>query len=148
MIEIDEFNESDFQDLLRLLIAYAREIGEGPLSDDGKKRLFGAVKDGRITFFVARDTDTSKLIGMCSLSSAFSTFNDARTMGILEDLYVVPEKRKTGIASMLCSCLLNEAATLDFSSVIVSCSDKDMAMYRHLGFSDAIGHTLSAVIPA
>ncbi len=42
-------------------------------------------------------------------------------MGVFEDFYVIPEKRKQGIAAMLVEYAFGEAKKRNCSSVIVGC---------------------------
>lgn len=143
MVVIREYEEADFESLVLLLNAYKREIGEVQLTEDDQNRIRQAIREGRIIFFVAVER---RMIGMCSLSLAFSTFGGGRPCGVFEDFYIVPESRKTGIASRLTEYLFREARKRSCSSVIVGCSPSDVPMYRHLGFTTAIGQMLSKLI--
>lgn len=144
MIKIRELEQGHFERLLPLLNAYMQEIGEAPLDKDGADRIREAIRNGRISFFVAQERGTP--VGMCSLSTAFSTFAGGREMGVFEDFYIIPEKRKQGIAMMLAEYVFGEAKKRDCSSVIVGCCRADVPMYRHLGFTLNLGHMLSRVI--
>jgi GNAT superfamily N-acetyltransferase len=144
MIEIREWEAGRLERLWPLLNAYMREINEAPLDADGVNRIREAIRSGRISFFVAQDSGTP--VGMCSLSTAFSTFAGGKEMGVFEDFYVIPERRKQGIAGMLAEHVFGEAKKRDCSSVIVGCCRADVPMYRHLGFSLHLGHMLSRVI--
>ena len=143
-IKIRELEAGRFERILPLLNAYRREIGEKPLDKDGANRIREAIGNGRISFFVAEETGTP--VGTCSLSTAFSTFAGGREMGVFEDFYVIPEKRKQGIAGMLAESVFGEATRRDCSSVIVGCCKADVPMYQHLGFTLILGHMLSRVI--
>jgi GNAT superfamily N-acetyltransferase len=144
MIKIRELEEGRFERILPLLNAYKQEIGEAPLDKDGANRIREAIRNGRISFFVAQERGTP--VGMCSLSTAFSTFAGGRDMGVFEDFYVLPEKRKQGIAGMLAEYVFGEAKKRNCSSVIVGCCRTDVPMYEHLGFTLNLGHMLSRVI--
>jgi len=144
LIEIRELETGHFERILPLLDAYKQEIGEAPQDQDGTNRIREAIRDGRISFFVAQEGDTP--VGMCSLSTAFSTFAGGKDMGVFEDFYVIPEKRKQGIAVMLAEYVFGEAKKRNCSSVIVGCCKTDVPMYQHLGFTLILGHMLSRVI--
>jgi GNAT superfamily N-acetyltransferase len=144
VIKICELEAGRFERILPLLNAYMREIGEAPLDKDGANRIREAIRSGRISFFVAEEKGTP--VGMCSLSTAFSTFAGGREMGVFEDFYVIPERRKQGIAGMLTEYVFGEAKKRSCSSVIVGCCRTDVPMYQHLGFSLNLGHMLSRVI--
>jgi GNAT superfamily N-acetyltransferase len=143
-IQIRELEAGRFERIRPLMEAYLHEIGEAPLDEDGAVRIREAIGKGRISFFVAQERGTP--VGMCSLSTAFSTFAGGKEMGVFEDFYVVPGKRKQGIATMLAQHAFAEAKERDCSSVIVGCCRADVPMYRHLGFTLHLGHMLSRVI--
>ena len=144
MIEIRELEPGHFERILPLLNAFKQEIGEAPQDLDGTNRIREAIRNGRISFFVAHEGETP--VGICSLSTAFSTFAGGREMGVFEDFYVIPEKRKQGIAVMLAEHVFGEAKKRNCSSVIVGCCKTDVPMYQHLGFTLNLGHMLSRVI--
>jgi GNAT superfamily N-acetyltransferase len=143
MVRVRKAREEDFEGLFVLLNAYLMEIGEEGLSGDDERRLRTAVEEGRITFFVAEE---GELLGTCSLTTAFSTFGGGREYAILEDFYVVPDRRGSGIAAKLTRHVFDEATARGMSSVVVGCAECDVAMYRHLGFSLEIGRMLSRVL--
>ena len=120
MIEIRELEPGHFERILPLLNAYKQEIGEAPQDKDGANRIREAIRNGRISFFVAQEGETP--VGMCSLSTAFSTFAGGKDMGVFEDFYVIPEKRKQGIAMMLANMCLGKQRkeTAPLSSLAVA----------------------------
>ena len=141
MIQISELEKGHLERLLPLLEAYIREIGEGSLAEGSAGRIGEAIDNGKISFFVAEEDEN--LVGMCSLSIAFSTYSGGRPWGIFEDFYIVPERRKEGIASQLVTHVFREAAKKDCSSVTVGCCKGDVPMYEHLGFNVKLGYMLS-----
>jgi GNAT superfamily N-acetyltransferase len=141
MIQIHELERSHLEHLLPLLEAYIREIGEGSLAEGSAGRIGEAIDNGKISFFVAEEDGA--LVGMCSLSIAFSTYGGGRPWGIFEDFYIAPERRQEGIASKLVTYVFREAAKRGCSSVTVGSSKGDVPMYRHLGFNVHLGHMLS-----
>ena len=66
-----------WEQLLKLINGFKRDIGEEPLTEEGQQRLRQAMKDGRITFFLALCGDHA--VGMCSTAtpaySRISTWN-------------------------------------------------------------------------
>lgn len=141
MVEIHELEADHIEHLLPLLNAYIREIGEGTLAEGSAGRIGEAIDNGKISFFIAEEDEM--LIGMCSLSIAFSTYAGGRPWGVFEDFYVVPERRKEGIASKLVTHVFREAEERGCSSVIVGCCKGDVPMYQHLGFDIKLGYMLA-----
>lgn len=141
VVEIYELESSRLERLMPLLEAYIREIGEGTLVEGNAERIGEAMDNGKISFFVAEEDEM--LVGMCSLSIAFSTYRGGRPWGVFEDFYIAPEKRKEGIASKLVAHTFREAAKRDCSSVIVGCCKGDVPMYQHLGFDIRLGYMLA-----
>ena len=127
----------DFPALVPLQIAYKREIGEDAPSDDDLSRLRDAIDRGDILFFACRDSE--KLVGCCSVSPTFSTFNYARG-GVFEDFYIIPEYRHKGIARELVRFAF---AGSGVASLTVGCADCDVGMYQALGFSIPLGNMLA-----
>lgn len=127
-----------------LLDGFLSEIGESPLDAPARDRIAAAIVDGRIAFFGARVD--GELVGICSLTTAYSTFAGGAPMGILEDVYVVPERRRTGVARALVERVFEEARRLDCASVVVGCAESDVPLYRELGFALRLGAMLSNVL--
>lgn len=123
--------------LIPLQIAYKREIGENAPSDEDFMRLGDAIGRGEIIFFACRDGE--KLVGCCSVSPTFSTFNYARS-GVFEDFFILPEYRHKGIARRLVRFAFAESGV---SSLTVSCADCDVGTYTALGFSTSLGNMLA-----
>ena len=133
--------DDDWQ-LLKLENGFKREIGEDALTEEKQKILQQAVKDGKITFFVARRG--YRMVGMCSVARCFSTFTCADT-GIFEDFYIEPVFRKKGIARMLANAAQTWCREKGISSLTVSCAPCDAEMYRALGFDTVLGTTVAHV---
>lgn len=123
--------------LVPLQTAYKREIGEDAPSDEDLARLRDAIARGDILFFACRDSD--KLVGCCSVSPTFSTFNYARG-GVFEDFFILPEYRRKGIARQLVQFAFAESGV---ASLTVGCADCDVGMYNALGFSIPLGNMLA-----
>ena len=62
---------------------------------------------------------------------------------MFEDFYVVPERRKQGIAALLTRYAFEDAKKRGCSSVIVGSSRGDVPMYEHLGFTVRLGYMLA-----
>ena len=133
-MEYVRITESDLDALKPLQVAYKREIGEEPPSDEDFERLRGAIAAQQILFCGCRDGD--RLIACCSVSPGFSTF-DYRRSGVFEDFYIVPEHRHQGIAGKLVRYAYEQSGV---SSMTVGCADCDADMYRALGFGIRLGN--------
>ena len=110
------------------------------MTEEGRKRLSQAVKDGKITFFVAKRGYRS--VGMCSVAECFSTFACGST-GVFEDFYVEPVFRKKGIARKLAQAAQDWCGKKGIASLTVCCAPCDESMYRALGFDVHLGTTFA-----
>ena len=125
------------EELWKLQRLYKAEIGEDEPGEAEKERLIKAIEAGSILFFGAFDREP--LIGCCSVTVGFSTFN-YMPCGVFEDFYIRPEYRHKGIARRLVQFARRESGV---SSLTVGCADCDVQMYRSLGFSVLIGNLLA-----
>lgn len=128
-----------FDALCPLLNAYKAEIGEEPLTEAQKNALYAAIADGRIQFYGAKDGEA--LVGMCSVSFVFSTWQCAPG-GIFEDFYILPAYRGKGTARALTGYLFAECEKAGVRSLWVGAADSLKAMYEALGFEVPLGNLL------
>lgn len=134
--------EDDWQ-LWKIENGYLAEIGETPLDGRTQAQLLQAIQDGRIVFFAAyRKT---RMVGMCSVSRVFSTFNCA-DVGIFEDFFIEPVFRKQGVARQLASAAQKYCKANHLASLAVTCAPCDEEVYRALGFTEKLGMTLTHLI--
>jgi len=129
--------DSQMDALWELHKKYKVEIGEDEPDLAGKDRLAEAIKAHRIFFFGAFDDEA--LVGCCSVTVGFSTFNYLPS-GVFEDFYICPEYRHKGIAHQLVQFARLESGV---SSLTVGCADCDVQMYKALGFSIPLGNLLA-----
>jgi GNAT superfamily N-acetyltransferase len=129
--------DSQMDALWELHKKYKVEIGEDEPDLAGKDRLAEAIKAHRIFFFGAFDDEA--LVGCCSVTVGFSTFNYLPS-GVFEDFYICPEYRHKGIAHQLVQFARLESGV---SSLTVGCADCDVQMYKALGFSIPLGTLLA-----
>ena len=137
MMDYRRISASRMEMLWELQKLYKQEIGEEEPGEAEKERLIQAIEAGSILFFGAFDHHA--LIGCCSVTVGFSTFN-YRASGVLEDFYILPEYRHKGIARQLVQFARQESGV---SSLTVGCADCDIPMYKSLGFSIPIGNLLA-----
>ena len=131
-IEVSQMNQ-----LWELQKAYKAEIGEDEPGELERVRLTDAIQRDQIAFFGAWDKDA--LIGCCSITVGFSTFDYALS-GVFEDFYICPEYRHKGIARELVRFACQESG---IGSLTVGCADCDVQMYQSLGFSIPLGNLLA-----
>lgn len=130
---------TDWQ-LGKLENGYRQDIGEEPLTEEQQERLTQAVREGRITFLVARRD--GRAVGMCSVAEIFSTFA-CGPVGQLEDFYVEPVFRRRGVARQLVQAAQALCRERSIASLTVCCAPCDEAMHRALGFTAPLGRTLA-----
>ena len=128
---------TQIDDLWQLQLAYKMEIGEDTPSLEARDRLSFAMDTGKIEFYGA--WDENKLVGCCSISKGFSTFNYGIS-GVFEDFYIAPENRRKGIARKLVKFAFEESGV---ESLTVGCADCDLDMYGALGFTIRLGNLLA-----
>ena len=115
---------------------FLAEIGEGPATEEKQELLGRAIRDGKITFFVAKCG--CRAVGMCSVAKCFSTFACTDT-GVFDDFYVEPAFRRKGIARMLAQAAQKWSSDNALASLTVTCSPCDEGMYQALGFDTRLG---------
>ena len=128
--------------LLKLENDFKVCIGEEPLTEEKQRLLQRAIKEGRITFFVA--VQGGRAVGMCSVAKCYSTFSCADT-GVYEDFYIEPAFRGKGIARKLAEAAQTWCRDNGISSLTVCCAPCDEKMYRALGFDAPLGMTLAHI---
>ena len=116
---------------------YKAEIGEDMPDEAGKERLRKAIENGSIHFYGVWDEQL--LIGCCSITVGFSTFNYLPS-GIFEDFFILPEYRHKGIARQLVHFARQQSGV---ATLMVGCADCDVPMYKSLGFAVELGHLLA-----
>ena len=139
---VEVLEDPDDWQLRKLENGFKREIGEDVLTSSQQKRLQQAVKEGRITFFIAKRG--YRAVGMCSVAAYYSTFSCANT-GVYEDFYIEPAFRGKGIARKLAEATQRWCQEHGIASLTVCCAPCDEAMYRALGFDTDLGKTLAHI---
>ncbi len=142
-ISVEILTHPDDWQLKKLENGFLIEIGEEPLDEEKKQRLEAAVRDGKITFFVAKRG--YRAVGMCSVARYWSTFSCGDT-AVFEDFYIEPAFRGNGIARMLSKAAQNWCAEKGIASLTVCCAPCDEQMYRSLGFDTQLGTSLAHLI--
>ena len=130
----------DDRQLKKLENGFLREIGEAPSTEEKQKQLAHAIRDGKITFFVAKRG--YRAVGMCSVSRCFSTFT-CTDVGIFDDFYIEPAFRKKGVARKLAQAAQKWSRENALASLTVTCAPCDEEMYQALGFDTHLGRTFA-----
>ena len=124
--------------LKKLENGFLQEIGESPMTEQNQEQLKQAIRDGKITFFVAKRG--YRAVGMCSVAKCFSTFSCADT-GVFDDFYIEPVFRGKGIARKLARAARIWCKAKSLASLTVTCAPCDKKMYQSLGFDTRLGGT-------
>lgn len=141
-ITVELLSDSEDWQLKKLENGYRSEIGEDMLTEEEQEQLSRGIRDGKITFFLAKRG--CRAVGMCSVATSFSTFA-CTDVGTLEDFYVEPVFRGQGIAQMLIQAARQWCVEKRIASLSVTCAPCDEAMYRSLGFDLRLGSTYASI---
>ena len=126
--------------LKKLENGFLREIGEPAATEEKQARLVQAIREGKITFFLAKRG--YRAVGMCSVARVFSTFT-CSDVGVFDDFYIEPAFRKKGVARMLVRAAQAWCKEQGVAGMTVGCAPCDREMYRALGFDAELGHMLA-----
>lgn len=126
--------------LRKLENGFLKEIGEQALTQEKQERLEQAVRDGRLTFFLAKRG--YRAVGMCSVATHFSTFA-CSDVGVFDDFYIEPVFRKRGIARKLARTAQEWCRENGLAGLSVCCAACDEGMYQALGFETCLGTTFT-----
>ena len=129
--------------LKKLENGFLKEIGESPATEEKQEQLAQAIRDGKITFFVAKRG--YRAVGMCSVVKCFSTFACTDT-GVFDDFYIEPVFRKNGIARKLAKAAQNWSKENGLASLTVTSALCDEGMYQALGFETRLGATFAHIM--
>ena len=139
---VERLEDPDDFHLWKLENGFLRSIGEDTLTEEKQERLKQAVKEGNITFFMAKRG--YRAVGMCSICTHYSTFGCA-DVGVFDDFYIEPAFRHKGIARLLATAVQSWCRDRGIASVSVCCAPCDEPMYRALGFDTHLGMTLAHI---
>lgn len=139
-ITVEILSDPEDWQFQKLENGFLREIGEPSLTEERRELLQQAVRDRKITFFVAKRG--YRAVGMCSVAKYFSTFACTDT-GVFEDFYIEPAFRRKGIARKLAEAAQRMVQQEGIASLTVCCAPCDEEMYRALGFDTRLGTTFA-----
>lgn len=139
-ITVEILSDPEDWQLKKLENGFLKEIGEQMLTEEKQEKLQQAIRDGRITFFMAKRG--YRAVGMCSVAKCFSTFACSDT-GVFDDFYIEPAFRRKGAARKLAQAAQQWCSDNTVSSLTVCCSPCDEGMYRALGFDVRLGSTFA-----
>lgn len=110
MVEIFEAGERDVAELMPLMRGYCEFYGTNP-SDAGLEEMAGALIGGEGAIFAAR-ADGEPIAGFATCVTKWSMLRGAR-VAILDDLFVEPSARGSGVADRLIEACAEWARTRD-----------------------------------
>lgn len=142
-ITVEVLADPEDWQLKKLENGFLKEIGENLATEEKQKQLAQAIRDRKITFFMAKRG--YRAVGMCSVARCFSTFACSDT-GVFDDFYLEPVFRRKGIARKLVQTAQNWCKENGFASLTVCCAPCDEQMYQNLGFDVSLGHTYTYFI--
>ena len=141
-ITVEVLADPEDWQLKKLENGFLKEIGEEPATEEKQEQLAQAIRDGKITFFVAKRG--YRTVGMCSVAKCFSTFSCTDT-GVFDDFYIEPVFRKKGIARKLVLAAQDLCKENGLASLTVCCAPCDEGMYQALGFDTQLGYTFAHI---
>ena len=139
-ITVEVLADPEDWQLRKLENGFLKEVGDPPATEEKQERLAQAIRDGKITFFMAKRGYRS--VGMCSVAKCFSTLACTDT-GVFDDFYMEPAFRGKGIARMLAQAAQKWSSENGLTSLTVTCAPCDEEMYQTLGFDTRIGSTFA-----
>lgn len=142
-ITVEVLADPEDWQLKKLETGFLKEIGEQVLTEEQQEQLQQAIRDGKITFFVAKRG--YRAVGMCSVAKCFSTFSCADT-GVFDDFYIEPVFRRSGIARKLALAAQAWCKENGLASLTVTCAPCDEQMYQSLGFDTQLGATFAQIV--
>ena len=142
-ITVEILTEPEDWQLKKLENGFLKEIGEKAATEEKQEQLIQAIRDGRISFFVAKRG--YRAVGMCSVARCFSTFACTDT-GVFDDFYIEPVFRRNGIARMLARAAQDWSKENGLASLTVTCAPCDEGMYQALGFEVRLGSAFAHII--
>ena len=128
-ITVEVLSDPEDWQIKKLENGFKKDIGEEALTEEQQKQLQQAIKEGKITFFVAKRG--YRAVGMCSVAKCYSTFSCSDT-GVYEDFYIEPAFRGKGIARKLAQAAQTWCKNIGISSLMVCCAPCDEKMYQAL----------------
>ena len=136
-ITAEKLSDPENWQLKKLKNGFLKEIGEHPATEEKQEQLTQAIRDEKITFFVAKRG--YRAVGMCSIAKCFSTFACAN-IGVFGDLYIEPVFRRKGIARMLVQAAQKWSKENSLASLTVTCAPCDEKMYHALDMEKDAAH--------
>lgn len=141
-ITVEVLSDPEDWQIKKLENGFKKDIGEEALTEEKQRQLQQAIKEGKITFFIAKRG--YRAVGMCSVAKCYSTFSCSDT-GVYEDFYIEPAFRGKGIARKLAQAAQTWCKDSGISSLTVCCAPCDEKMYQALGFDIGLGTTFAHI---
>ena len=142
-ITVEVLADPEDWQLKKLENGFLKDIGESTATEEKQEQLTQAIRDGKITFFMAKRG--YRAVGMCSVAKCFSTFACTDT-GVFDDFYIEPAFRRKGIGRKLAQVAQDWCKENGLVSLIVCCAPCDEGMYQALGFETRLGATFAHIM--
>ena len=140
---------ADYAEVVRMIRALQVHVGETEMPKVSVEALLAEGPHGHGNFNVLIAEQTGKAVGLCLYTLAFSGWRG--TSGIfVEDLYVEPDLRGSGIGRNLLAAALKdeEARGANFIKLEISLANTSaLAFYKRLGFDLHEGEGLMVLEP-
>ena len=141
-VTVEILTDPEDWQLKKLENGFLKEIGESPATEEKQEQLAQAIRDGKITFLVAKRG--YRTVGMCSVAKCFSTFACTDT-GVYDDFFIEQVFRKKGVARKLALAAQDWCKENGLASLTVCCAPCDEGMYQALGFDVRLGSTFANI---
>jgi GNAT superfamily N-acetyltransferase len=138
MIHIRQVTDSDVKTLINMVDTLLKELERSTKSQLSDSRLAAALQDQRWhrAAFVAED-DNGEPVGLITLTEIFAMYMSG-SYGAIDELYVVPELRSSGIGRRLIAAAIEYSRQRNWPRLVVTAPDYDPGE-RTRGFYESVG---------
>jgi len=134
--DIQPADINDVAQLARLFDAYRVFYGAAPEPIKADAFIHGLITHGKTHFFVARRAPDAPILGFVHLMPSIGTVA-MRPVWLLEDLFVTPETRNTGVATALMQYAETFARQTGAERLTLATAHDNhqaQALYKELGY--------------
>jgi len=134
--DIQPATVADIAALAHLFDAYRVFYGAAPDPIRADAFLHGLVTHGKTHFFLARETPEAPILGFVHLMPSIDTVA-MRPIWLLEDLYVIPSARQSGVATALlrhAEAFARQTGAERLTLSTAHDNHRAQSLYRQLGY--------------